>query len=48
MKEFESSVNSDGTQTILCRCLHNQVFESSVNSDGTQTTIIAFRAGGRV
>ena len=35
--EFESSVNSDGTQT---RIGHNTViyrFESSVNSDGTQT-----------
>ena len=34
---FESSVNSDGTQTYcfstVCKCS----FESSVNSDGTQT-----------
>ena len=34
---FESSVNSDGTQTILHICFSKVQFESSVNSDGTQT-----------
>ena len=34
---FESSVNSDGTQTF-CSVGHKDIsFESSVNSDGTQT-----------
>ncbi len=34
---FESSVNSDGSQTNLhSEKVHNQ-FESSVNSDGSQT-----------
>ena len=34
---FESSVNSDGTQTAVERSLALCEFESSVNSDGTQT-----------
>ena len=35
--EFESSVNSDGTQTDSRRGTGQHRFESSVNSDGTQT-----------
>ncbi len=35
---FESSVNSDGTQTLLNNCRYPSMFESSVNSDGTQTS----------
>ena len=34
---FESSVNSDGTQTSVHRRICALLFESSVNSDGTQT-----------
>ena len=34
---FESSVNSDGTQTNIAFILKHHLFESSVNSDGTQT-----------
>ena len=34
---FESSVNSDGTQTYLTDVHMWEKFESSVNSDGTQT-----------
>ena len=34
---FESSVNSDGTQTLRAQSTHARRFESSVNSDGTQT-----------
>ena len=34
---FESSVNSDGTQTSFEYVLSPTTFESSVNSDGTQT-----------
>ena len=34
---FESSVNSDGTQTIAFVRSAADEFESSVNSDGTQT-----------
>ena len=34
---FESSVNSDGTQTAGDLLRVSGVFESSVNSDGTQT-----------
>ena len=34
---FESSVNSDGTQTLRGEKIGNNLFESSVNSDGTQT-----------
>ena len=34
---FESSVNSDGTQTIRSKLADGYGFESSVNSDGTQT-----------
>ena len=34
---FESSVNSDGTQTISIMDIVRHWFESSVNSDGTQT-----------
>ena len=37
MVEFESSVNSDGTQTRFTRISKGIRFESSVNSDGTQT-----------
>ena len=36
-KGFESSVNSDGTQTLDSSFLVRMSFESSVNSDGTQT-----------
>ena len=35
--KFESSVNSDGTQTSRATYRGKVVFESSVNSDGTQT-----------
>ena len=35
---FESSVNSDGTQTLDNKSAQHGQFESSVNSDGTQTT----------
>ena len=39
-EKFESSVNSDGTQTkCLCNGDEDQ-FESSVNSDGTQTAFL--------
>ena len=34
---FESSVNSDGTQTFKISYNSMVEFESSVNSDGTQT-----------
>ena len=34
---FESSVNSDGTQTLFNALTLAISFESSVNSDGTQT-----------
>ena len=34
---FESSVNSDGTQTSFFVGGDYMLFESSVNSDGTQT-----------
>ena len=34
---FESSVNSDGTQTLVRVIGGTHLFESSVNSDGTQT-----------
>ena len=34
---FESSVNSDGTQTKYLMIAIKDAFESSVNSDGTQT-----------
>ena len=34
---FESSVNSDGTQTQFVNYQYPFRFESSVNSDGTQT-----------
>ena len=34
---FESSVNSDGTQTSKADSRRQVLFESSVNSDGTQT-----------
>ena len=34
---FESSVNSDGTQTDEKYSKYDIPFESSVNSDGTQT-----------
>ena len=37
---FESSVNSDGTQTFTDIRKRWPVFESSVNSDGTQTVCI--------
>ena len=37
MTPFESSVNSDGTQTPFDPVRPCSVFESSVNSDGTQT-----------
>ena len=36
---FESSVNSDGTQTGVDPYMYAKSFESSVNSDGTQTDI---------
>ena len=37
---FESSVNSDGTQTQKRLNQEKQLFESSVNSDGTQTCLL--------
>ena len=37
MQWFESSVNSDGTQTNGYCVSIELMFESSVNSDGTQT-----------
>ena len=37
---FESSVNSDGTQTDFIKRLRMHWFESSVNSDGTQTATV--------
>ena len=40
---FESSVNSDGTQTIPFVDFVVYLFESSVNSDGTQTYILTFK-----
>ena len=39
-RRFESSVNSDGTQTSLLSYSKPLPFESSVNSDGTQTNSI--------
>ena len=36
-EQFESSVNSDGTQTDAKLVEKVSKFESSVNSDGTQT-----------
>ena len=36
---FESSVNSDGTQTATTAATRTWEFESSVNSDGTQTLL---------
>ncbi len=36
---FESSVNSDGTQTSTIFEISSILFESSVNSDGTQTPV---------
>ena len=40
--KFESSVNSDGTQTRELPQQERQQFESSVNSDGTQTKPVKF------
>ena len=42
MAQFESSVNSDGSQTkqLVKDC--NTRFESSVNSDGSQTTSVKY------
>ena len=37
---FESSVNSDGTQTLERKLSIAVGFESSVNSDGTQTLLM--------
>ena len=37
---FESSVNSDGTQTKQIKEECPDWFESSVNSDGTQTIML--------
>ena len=37
VRVFESSVNSDGTQTLISNWWDTLMFESSVNSDGTQT-----------
>ena len=41
--EFESSVNSDGTQTKAKAVTIEWLFESSVNSDGTQTETVRNR-----
>ena len=41
-RRFESSVNSDGTQTIPRAIITTPRFESSVNSDGTQTKKVLF------
>ena len=38
--QFESSVNSDGTQTAQNYKHPYKSFESSVNSDGTQTRLL--------
>ena len=45
--EFESSVNSDGTQTYSLRESNVRPFESSVNSDGTQTSAAWNQVGQR-
>ena len=37
---FESSVNSEGIETILAPRLLRPAFESSVNSEGIETEII--------
>ena len=34
---FESSVNSEGIETLIKLILHKQEFESSVNSEGIET-----------
>ena len=34
---FESSVNSEGIETIMMKFKIGQVFESSVNSEGIET-----------
>ena len=39
VRVFESSVNSDGTQTKMFVIISEREFESSVNSDGTQTSV---------
>ena len=37
---FESSVNSEGIETILITVMNVTLFESSVNSEGIETTIV--------
>ena len=37
--EFESSVNSEGIETLIEAINNNSLFESSVNSEGIETTI---------
>ena len=44
---FESSVNSDGTQTNHLQSINTSQFESSVNSDGTQTRFTRISKGIR-
>ena len=44
---FESSVNSDGTQTFKISYNSMVEFESSVNSDGTQTRFTRISKGIR-
>ena len=36
-RKFESSVNSEGIETLLCPVLNFVKFESSVNSEGIET-----------
>ena len=45
---FESSVNSDGSQTINDVFEVHQQFESSVNSDGSQTVYRAYLTVSRL
>ena len=37
MAQFESSVNSEGIETISVYILYDLTFESSVNSEGIET-----------
>ena len=39
MDMFESSVNSEGIETVLLTVQVNDKFESSVNSEGIETVI---------
>ena len=37
---FESSVNSEGIETMLTQYMNLRVFESSVNSEGIETCVV--------